>query len=63
MLWRRSELWLQRKARESGAHRDEQKGNTFPKPLAGKKEWLIFMRFCNQLGSKTGFRDPWVWLR
>lgn len=44
-----------RMAREREAHKGSHKENTFPKQLAGKsREAEIFVRFCNQGGSKTG---------
>ena len=46
--------WLQRKRRESGAHKGKLKENTSPKPLARKGGGLIFVSFCNQKGSKPG---------
>lgn len=47
---------LQRKARESGVHRDKHKENSSPKPLAGKTRGTNFHEFL----QPVGFED-WFW--
>lgn len=48
------EPWSQRKVRERGAHRESHRHNTSQGHWQGKREWLIFMNFSNQWGSKIG---------
>lgn len=47
---RKPRLW--RKMRESGAHRDTHKENTFPKPLGGQMREADFYEFLQTAGLK-----------
>lgn len=48
--------WLQRKVKESGAHKDMHKKKPFPKSLARKMKGVYFCRFffLKPAGHKAG---------
>ena len=54
------ELWLRRKARESGVQRGTHR-RIFPQShCLGKREGLIFVSSSNQWGLKTGVLKIWL---